>query len=402
MQSFKVVKDLNVNSIRTNTSITYNSQVIPFPENPVQTTGSIYFDPNTNLFYGSGNTAPSPLGSRVIGTINTGVTPAGLAILPNGSKAYVANNNNYGIAGSDSVTVIDLTTLLPSKLITDVSFNQPYTITINPAGTIAYVTNSAGTSITLINTTTDMVSDVITGFDGPSGMTIYSPPNLPQIGYINNYGSSGGVGSGNGNTVSVVNLQSNTITNTITVGQAPAAITISPDQTKVYTANYITGAPGVGTLSVINTSNNSCTVDALSGFSGPFSIVITPDGTKAFVSNFGSNNFAPYGTSVSVVTLNPLAITKTIPVGIQPSGLAITPDGSKAFVSNYNTLYAGATFSNLTAGQGTVNVIDIVSLEVVPPTITVGNSPANIAISPDGSKAFVSNFLSNTVTAFTC
>ena len=35
--------------------------------------------------------------NTVIATINTGVTPAGIAITPDSRHAYVANNNNYGI-----------------------------------------------------------------------------------------------------------------------------------------------------------------------------------------------------------------------------------------------------------------------------------------------------------------
>src|SRR6266849_246745 len=110
--------------------------------------------------------------NTVIATINTGVTPAGIAITHNHHKAYVANNNNYGIADQDSVTVLDLETNLPITTISDVSFNQPYTITLNHKNTRAYVTNSNSTTISVINTSNNQVIDVIDGFDGPSGMVI--------------------------------------------------------------------------------------------------------------------------------------------------------------------------------------------------------------------------------------
>ena len=66
-------------------------------------------------------------------------------------------------------------------------------------------------------------------------------------------------------------------------------------------------------------------------------------------------------------------------------------------LANYNTLYAGSNFSDLTAGQGTVNIIDIATNTVIPPIIAVDQSPANIAISPNGEFAYVSNYTSNTV-----
>lgn len=332
--------------------------------------------------------------NTVIATINTGVTPAGIAITPSGHKAYVANNNNYGIAGEDSVTVLNLKNNTVKTTIFDPSFNEPYTVTINPSGHRAYVTNSNSSTITVIDTKTNQVIAVITGFDGPSGMAI-TPDG--KFGYVNNYGAPGGVGSGNGTTVRVVDLTNNVIIGSpITVGQAPAAIAISPHGKFVYTINYVDGNPGTGTMSIIKTSNNTVTA-TVNGFSGPFGIAITPDGKYAYVTNFGSNNFAPFGTTVSIVNLHALNIVKTIEVGIQPAGIAISPDGYHAYVTNYNTLYAGESFTDLTAGQGTVNIIDVRHKKLIPPTIAVDQSPANIAISPDSKHAYVTNYTSNVV-----
>lgn len=334
--------------------------------------------------------------NTVVATINTGVNPAGLAITPNNRFAYVANNNNYLIPGQDSVSVLDLKHNLPKQTITDASFNQPYTVTINSAGTKAYVTNSNSTTITVIDIATNTVSGVISGFDGPSGMVI-SP--FCNRGYVNNYGGPEGVGSGNGNTISIVNLNSNSIIGApIVVGQAPAALAISPDSAFVYVVNYVDGEIGTGTMSVIDTDSNTV-VATVTGFSGPFSIALTPNGRYAYVANFGSNNFAPFGTTVSVVDLCTYSIIDEIEIGIQPSGIAITPDCRFAYVTNYNTLYAvGAPqFTDLTAGQGTVSIIDLYTRKVITPTIIVGQSPANIAIAPNGKHAYVSNYISNAV-----
>ena len=130
-------------------------------------------------------------------TFPVGVTPCGIAITSDSSTAYVANNNNYEISGSDSVTVLDLVNGVPMTTITDASFNQPYTITIN--GMFAYITNSNSTTVTIIDTDTNTVIGTITGFNGPSGMAIKN-----TTGYVNNYGA--GIGSGSGTTVSIVDL----------------------------------------------------------------------------------------------------------------------------------------------------------------------------------------------------
>ena len=350
-----------------------------------------------------------PYGSIVCNTLVTGVNPAGLATTPNGKLLYVANNNNYGMPGQDSVSVFKVKTGKPVTTIHHASFNQPYTITINEKGDIAYVTNSntpltkdlPGT-ITKIDTKSNKIIGVIGklppskgGLDGPSGMVIKD-----NIAYVNNYGGPGGLTSGLGTTVSVIDLDTDNIIDTIKVDQAPAALAITPNGKYIYVANYVDGNTKTGTVNVIKTCNNKI-VGTIRGFSGPFAIVVTPDGKRVYVTNFGSNNFRPIGNTVSIIDTAQDHIVKTITLGIQPSGLSITPNGRYAFVSNYNTLYAEfippSTYNSLTAGQGTVNIIDVYREKLMSSVITVGQSPANIAISPNGKYVFVSNFTSNTV-----
>jgi len=68
---------------------------------------------------------------------------------------------------------------------------------------------------------------------------------------------------------------------------------------------------------------------------------------------------------------------ETSNVGTYPGAIALTPDGSEAYIANY--------LSN------TVSVIDNVTFENIS-TINVGINPSGIAITPDGTKAFVSNY----------
>jgi DNA-binding beta-propeller fold protein YncE len=328
----------------------------------------------------------------VVATINTGVNPSSIAISKNGHKGYVTNYNNYGIDGQDSVSVLDLKHNKPYAIINDASFDGPYTVTLNHKNTRAYVTNSNSTTISIIDikNNKNSVIGVIDGFNGPSGMVI----GKDNIAYVVNYGA--GAESGMGDTVSVVNLKTMMIIETITVAQAPAALAISHDGKFVYVVSYVDGNPGTGVMSTISTHTNTV-VNTLDGFFGPFDIAVNKDGKYAYVTNFGSNNFAPFGTTVSFVRLKCTPYIKnTVTVGIQPAGIAIKPDQHFAFVTNYNELYDG---DQLMPGQGTVNVIDLHHLrEVVSPTIAVGQGPDAIATSPNGRTIYVANFTSNTVT----
>lgn len=341
---------------------------------------------------------------RTVATIGVGNSPNGIVITADNKFAYVANNNNDGIVGGNTVSVIDLATNTLYKTITDASFSEPYTVTIHPDGTKLYVTNSNSTTITIVDIATNTVTGTIGGFDGPSGMVV-TPDG--KTGYVNNYGSPSGVGSGNATTIRVVDLVNNVITGpAITVDLAPAGLAIAPDGAFVYVINYTTGNPGTGTISIIQTSTNTV-VGNIPGFFGPFSIAITPNGKFAYVTNFGSNNFSPIsggiapnevsGTTVSVVSLSSNTIEATIQLGNQPAGVAVTPDGRFVYVSNYNTFYLGPNYTQLTPGKGIVNVIDVCTNKVLCPAICVGSSPAQIAISPDGKRAYVTNYSSDNV-----
>ncbi len=81
-------------------------------------------------------------------------------------------------------------------------------------------------------------------------------------------------------------------------------------------------------------------------------------------------------------TLTNMVVGTPIPVGNTPSGVAVTPDGTQAYVTNLE--------------DNTVSVIATSSNTVVA-TVPVGSGPIGVAVTPDGAHAYVTNFNSNTV-----
>jgi len=69
-------------------------------------------------------------------------------------------------------------------------------------------------------------------------------------------------------------------------------------------------------------------------------------------------------------------VTAAIPVAGSPWGMAVSPDGSKVYVANIvsNNVSVIATSSN-----------------AVTATIPVDSSPYSVAVTPDGSKVYVAN-----------
>lgn len=113
--------------------------------------------------------------------------------------------------------------------------------------------------------------------------------------------------------------------------------------------------------------------------SGPTNIAITPNGLLGFVANFGEGS----GDTVSVFNIaikNPISLNIPVPT---PFSVAITPDGSKALVTSFST--------------NTIVTINIKTLSTTSSTFSTGNNPTGIAITPDGTKVLVANSFDNTV-----
>ena len=91
-----------------------------------------------------------------------------------------------------------------------------------------------------------------------------------------------------------------------------------------------------------------------------------------------SNNDNTASTSNSVNNF----ITTTINVGTNPTGVAVSPDGTKVYVTNLN--------------DDTVSVINT-KTNTVTATVPVGSNPSTIAGSPDGTKVYVTNSNDNTI-----
>ena len=123
------------------------------------------------------------------------------------------------------------------------------------------------------------------------------------------------VNSGFGsNSVSVIDTHSNIVVATVSVGNIPAGVAITPNGAFAYVANYSSN-----TLSVIDTASNTvvATVPIGDG-NNPLQVAITPDGTSVYVTNESSN-------TVSVVSTASNTVVATVPVGISPFGVASLP-----------------------------------------------------------------------------
>jgi YVTN family beta-propeller protein len=169
------------------------------------------------------------------------------------------------------------------------------------------------------------------------------------------------------NTVSVIDGSTYSAIKTISVGQEPYGVGVSPDGKTVLIANL-----AADTVSVIDAATNTVT-NTISVGDFPFGVVVSPDGRYAYVANAADDN-------ISVIDTSGYSVVALIAVGDDPHGLVIHPDGSKLYVTNY--------FGN------TVSVINTSTYSVIK-TITVGTSPHGIAIHPSGAYVYTANVFSD-------
>jgi DNA-binding beta-propeller fold protein YncE len=201
-----------------------------------------------------------------------------------------------------------------------------------------------------------------------------------------------------------VNTATHAVGAPITVGSGPSAIAIAPDGATAYVADEGTTNTSPGFVTPIDLSTNTAGT-AIPVGSGPDAVAITPDGGTAYVGNYNDSTITP-------VNLATDSAGTPIPVGGAPTSIAIAPDGTTAYVGRAyeagiqldlttNTVGSGVSPSGFTSAispdgatvfatnpqYNGVNVFDTATASGT--TVGALNSPEGVAVTPDGSTAYV-------------
>ncbi|CAN7469120.1 YncE family protein [Pseudomonas sp. LjRoot277] len=294
------------------------------------------------------NATVTVTGLGPVGSIPVGKEPFGIAVSPDGTRAYVSNWSSH------TVSVIDTAT---HRVLTHIPVgNRPWGVTVSPDDARAYVCNFGSHTVSVIDTATNQVLTTIPVGNSPYGIAV-SPD-----------GSRAYVCNSQSNTVSVIDTATDQVLTNIPVESHPLGIAVSPDGTRAYVTNYTSY-----TVSVIDTATDrvltNIPVEIL-----PSGIAVSPDGTRAYVCNWSSHRVSVIDTATNRVLTN-IMIS-------YPREVAFSPDGARVYVGNERS--------------GMVSVIDTATNQVLR-TIPVGNSPAGIAVSPAGARVYVCNMASHTV-----
>ena len=204
----------------------------------------------------------------------------------------------------------------------------------------------------------------------------------------------------------------------IPVGDAPIALTFSPDQKWLYTTSqaapkslgwpiicrpegedpatakpeYPAGAIIVVDVEHAKSDPAKSVVSSVPAGCNPVRLAISPVGDRVYVTARNSNSLMAFDTN-ALRNDTAHALVGTVPVGTSPVGVAVVNEGKLVVVSNSNR------FSNDRKARQTLSVIDAAKVgngeSALVGSIPAGVFPREFGQSPDGRTLFVSNYVSN-------
>ena len=320
--------------------------------------------------------APSPASAAasvavptVAATVSVGKTPCYVQIAPNGKFAYIANQN------ADVITVLDTSTDKVSGIIT-IPQGAPQFVSFSPDSRTAYVSvfNDASYDddsdsvhlIAFVNTATGTVTGTVQVNNEKPGPSMTSPNG--KFLYVPNHDMT--MSFANGTKVDVINTSTKRLIDTIAVPMNPHWVVFGNGGQDFYTSDHMSGE-----VTDLSAHSNSIVKEIPVGET-PHGEAMSADGKRLAVTSY-SGNF------VSLIDTATDTVIAKIPTGKNPQTVAWAPDGRHLYTVNNQ--------------DNTITVIDTATNKVTA-TIPAGKAPTSIAALPNGKQAYVSNEGSGTIT----
>ncbi len=218
----------------------------------------------------------------------------GLAITPDGSRVYVAEQ------ATDSVSVLDTST----NTIIDSIFTggSPRAVAAHPDGSRVYAADLIG-FVHEIDVASGVVTDSIATPTGPFGIALH--PELNRL-YVATFDG-----------LTVIDLADNSVLTTVLTGTSPTDVALTCD--RAWVTDSVDNQVAVVDLS----SHTVLTTIGTNGES--WGIDSHPDGSRVYATNLQT-----VGT-VSVIDTAALSVLTSVPVGSFPTGTGEFVAGTKSF-----------------------------------------------------------------------
>lgn len=297
-----------------------------------------------------GSTRIDVSGDTNVGTATVGLGPVHVAMLPNGSRLYVANGEE------DTVSTYSPSVITPVTTISLPAGSAPVFVATTE-NSFVYVANMGDPllgdgSVAIISTTTNVVSSIIPV--GNSPVALAELPNATKL-YVVNQGD---------NTIRVINTVDKTLNpNPVsdpgdTIG-SPVWAAARSDNARVYVLSA-----GTGNVSAIDTTSDLVVASASVG-AGANYMTYDRIRNRLYITNPAAGTVTIL--DVTTDTLTPI----TLPITGSPVSVAALPDGTRAYVASYQVSAASCPVDQPCTITSQVSVINA-SSNTVSSVISLG------------------------------
>ncbi len=180
--------------------------------------------------------------------------------------------------------------------------------------------------------------------------------------------------------VSTASFPSTAMKTPLAVGSSPEGVAMSPDATRLYVANRLSGS--VSMIGTVGGRVLATTAIPGQGAVQVYGLAVSHDGRRLFVDYYDQGASERgiavlHGATATVLEKIIVATAQAPPLAGNPQGLALSPDGRLLFLANH-------------VDGGAVYVLDVAARQVVASeTMGAGARPTALAVSPDGLTAYL-------------
>lgn len=252
--------------------------------------------------------------NSIVTTVDVGEFPRGLAVSPDGTKVYVANQGDETNTIASCISVIDTASnTAGTPIITSANgTTKTAFVAFSPDGSKAYASNGGTDEVVVIDTATDSIIDNINTGVGPQGLA------------VNHAGTRLYVANATEGSVTVIDTSNDQVVTTIPISPTAGSVQVlvTQDDQKVYVTNR-----DDSTVTVINASNNTVSGSPIpmDPAGVPYGLLLTPDGSSVAV-------FEHIGNAIKIIDVATDQVVDTVPVpGTDPFLGVFHPTSGLAF-----------------------------------------------------------------------
>lgn len=231
---------------------------------------------------------------------------------------------------------------------------NPHGIAVNPGSRLAFVANYTDASVSVVNLDSNTVVRKIDVGANPQSVAVDPASGLLLVG-------CDGVPA-----VQIYDLQGYHLVGSVSTGKGPIRIAVHSSQKLAYAV-----AQGSSKMEVISLSSHKL-IQTVDVGSQPRVVAVDERDQIAYIGHWGSNK-------LSVVDLNSQSRLNDLKVGRNANSIEVAPDARLAFVAN---------FADGKDGGGSVSVIDL-DTRSVKKSINVDAGPSRVAVDEAAGVAYV-------------